>query len=257
MWDLLYSNYMVFLAIFTRMAGMLIFNPFFGRKNIPVIIKMGFAFFTTVILMGFLPPNTTVQAGNALTFMLICGKELLVGFAVGFIMQIFLSSLQVAGSFMDLQLGVGMANVYDPQSNISMALSATLLNLLYIVLFFVTNAHLTFLKIIFASFGILPLGDFVLNPQCGQYIVLLFADILILAIKLALPLVAIEIITELGLGILMRTVPQINIFMVGLQLKLLVGLFLLVLILPGVFDFFDAMTSMMFKSIQECLSSMA
>ncbi|MDD4799120.1 MAG: flagellar biosynthetic protein FliR, partial [Clostridia bacterium] len=129
MWDLLYSNYMVFLAIFTRMAGMLIFNPFFGRKNIPVIIKMGFAFFTTVILMGFLPPNTTVQAGNALTFMLICGKELLVGFAVGFIMQIFLSSLQVAGSFMDLQLGVGMANVYDPQSNISMALSATLLNL--------------------------------------------------------------------------------------------------------------------------------
>jgi len=256
MWDLLYGNYLVFLAVFTRMTGMLIFNPFFGRKNIPVIIKMGFAFFTTVILMGFLPPNTTIQDGNVLTFMLICCKELFVGFVVGFIMQIFLSSLQLAGNFMDLQMGIGMASIYDPQSNISMALSASLLNFFYIVLFFVTNAHLTFIKIIFASYSILPLGGFMFNPQCGQYIVLLFADIFILAIKLALPLVAIEIITELGLGILMRTVPQINIFMVGLQLKLLVGLFLLVLILPGVFDFLDTMTNTMFKSIQEGLSLM-
>lgn len=256
MWDAFFANYLFFLGVFARMMGMVMFNPFYGRKSVPVIIKMGFAFFVTVILMGILPDNNMSAASNIPAFLLICIKELFIGFVVGFIMQLFLSALLMAGEFMDLQLGVGMAKVYDPQSNTSMALTGSMLNIFFIVIFFISNAHLTLIKIIFASFDIIPLGGFAFNPQCGEYIVLLFANILILALKMALPLVAIEIISELGLGVLMRTVPQLNVFVVGLQLKLLVGLILIVLIFPGFFDFFDAMTNTMFESIENSLSSL-
>jgi flagellar biosynthetic protein FliR len=122
-----------------------------------------------------------------------------------------------------------------------------------IVIFFVSNAHLTFFKIIIYSFDILPLGTALINPNCGAYAVMLFSNILVLSLKFALPVVAIELVTEFGLGMLMRTVPQINIFVVGLQLKLLVGLVLIVLVFPQMFMFLDNTTDLMLKNVYEGL----
>jgi len=256
MWDELFSNYLIFLLLFARMMGMFMFNPFFGRRNVPVIIKMGMAFFTALILISLIPAGTVVKAESILVFMLLCAKELFIGFTIGFIMQLFLAALHLAGDFMDLQLGIGMAKVYDPQSNVSMPISGSIFNLLYVVLFFVTNGHLNLMKIMVATLQLLPLGTWALNPECGEYVALLFSNILVLAIKLALPVVAIEIITELALGVLMRTVPQINVFAVGLQLKLLVGLVLIVMVLPGVFDVFDNLTNTMLKTIMNGIKLM-
>lgn len=255
--EMLFNNYIVFLAVFARMAGMILFNPIFGRNSIPMISKMGLCLFLSMILMGILPEGAVVLADNMLTFLLVCSKELLVGFFVGFIMQLFLSALMLAGDFVDLQLGVGMAKIYDPQSNVSMSLMGSVFNLFYMVLFFVTNGHLTFFKIIFYSFEILPLGTVFINPQSGQYGMLLFESILILALKLALPVIAVEIVSEMSLGMLMRAVPQINVFVVGLQLKLLVGLIMIVVIFSGFFGFFNFLNETMFKSIQAGLQQMA
>jgi len=256
MWDMLFDHYIVFMAVFARMTGMIVFNPFFGRKNVPFMIKIGLAFFLSITLLGIVPSTSTIPVNNIVIFLLVCVKELFIGFVVGFIMQMFMSILLLAGEFADLQLGVGMAKIYDPQSNISMPMVGSLFNLFYTMLFFLSNGHLTFFKIIFFSFNIVPLGAGLINPQCGQYVVLFFANILVLALKLALPVVTIEIITEISLGVLMRSVPQINVFVVGLQLKLLVGLVLLVLIFPALFGFFDSMTGTMFESIQKGLSLM-
>lgn len=250
MWDILFANYIAFLLLFVRMMGMLVFSPLFGRKNVPVIIKIGLAFFITMILLGIIPDTSAIVIDNMLTFLLVSIKELFIGFLVGFIMQMFLSVLQLAGEFIDLQLGVGMAQVYDPGSKTSsMPLTGSMLNLFYTVIFFVSNGHLTLIKIISSSLSIIPLGTLQMNADCGQYLVLFFGSILVLALKLALPIVALEIVTELGLGVLMRTVPQINVFVVGLQLKLLVGLVMIAIVLPGFFNYFDYLTNNMFNSI--------
>jgi len=256
MWDLVFDNYILFMAVFARMTGMIVFNPILGRRNVPVIIKMGLAILVSLIVMGVLPQNTVVTLSNPVILLFICIKELFIGFVVGVIIQIFLSILLMAGEFADLQLGVGMASIYDPQSNVSMSLVGTLFNIFYMALFFVSNAHLNFFRIMVYSFDILPLGTVLVDPQCGQYVALLFANILVLAVKLSLPIVAIEILTEIGLGVLMRAVPQINMFVVGLQLKLLVGIILIVLVFPSLFGFFDSMTNTMFDSIQKSLSLM-
>lgn len=220
------------------------------------MVKIGLSFLLSLILLGILPTTTAVPANNFLVFLLVCVKELFIGYVVGLIMQMFLSVLLLAGEFTDLQMGVGMASIYDPQSNIAMPIIGSVFNLFYIMLFFISNGHLTFFKVIFYSFDIVPLGAALMNPQCGQYVVLFFSNILALGLKLALPIVTMEIITEIGLGVLMRTVPQINVFVVGMQLKLLVGLVLLVLIFPALFGFFDSMTNTMFESIQKGLSLM-
>jgi len=256
MWDLVFDNYILFMAVFARMTGMIVFNPILGRRNVPVIIKMGLAILVSLIVMGVLPQNTVVTLSNPVILLFICIKELFIGFVVGVIIQIFLSILLMAGEFADLQLGVGMASIYDPQSNVSMSLVGTLFNIFYMALFFVSNAHLNFFRIMVYSFDILPLGTVLVDPQCGQYVALLFANILVLAVKLSLPIVAIEILTEIGLGVLMRAVPQINMFVVGLQLKLLVGIILIVLVFPSLFGFFDSMTNTMFDSIHKSLSLM-
>jgi len=256
MLDLVFNNYIVFLAVFARMTGMIIFNPIWGRRNVPVIVKMGLAISISLIVMAVLPAGTSIYISNPFVLLFICLKEIFIGFIVGFFIQMFLSALLMAGEFADLQLGVGMASIYDPQSNISMSMVGSLFNLLYIALFFISNAHLNFFKIMVYSFDILPLGTALIDAQCGQYIALLFANILVLAVKLSLPIVAIEIITEFGLGVLMRAVPQINMFVVGLQLKLLVGIILLVLVFPSLFGFFDSLTNTMFDSIQKGLRLM-
>ncbi len=248
MWELIFERYMVFLMIFSRVAGVMLFNPFLSRKSVSVYIRMGLAFFCAFLLTATLDVPA-VDFSNGVIFVLSCIKELFIGFFIGFIMQLFLSGVLLSGEFIDLQLGIGMAKIYDPQSNTSMPISGSLFNLLFIVSFFAVNGHLTLMKIVFYTFDLLPPGPTLFNPEAWEYVVVLFGQILVLALKLAMPIIAIELVTEVGLGILMRTVPQLNVFVVGLQLKLLIGLILIVLVLPGVFSFFDTMLDQMFKDI--------
>ncbi|MGI5891287.1 MAG: flagellar biosynthetic protein FliR [Bacillota bacterium] len=256
MWEMISEQYMIFLMIFARMTGMILFNPFLTRRSVSPYIKIGLAFFCAVILTASLD-LTQLSFSSNLMFIVACLKELFIGFCCGVIMQLFLSVVLMAGEFIDLQLGVGMGKIYDPQSNVSMPITGSIFNLFFIISFFVVNGHLTLIKIIFYSFDILPLGPEFFNPEAWQYLTLIFSQILALALKLALPIIAIELVTEMGLGLLMRTVPQINVFMVGLQLKLLVGLILLVFVLPGVFGFFDSMLDQMFKEIIGVLEQMS
>lgn len=248
MWDLIFERYMFFLMIFARMTGALLFNPFLNRKSVSVYIRMGLAFFCALLLTATMAVPVA-DFGNGMIFAVSCIKELFIGFFIGFILQLFLTVTLLSGEYVDLQLGIGMAKLYDPQSNISMPVTGSLFQLMYIVSFFAVNGHLTLLKIIFYSFTLLPPGPDLFNAAAWEYVVVLFSQILVLSLKLALPIIAIELVTEMGLGILMRAVPQLNVFVVGLQLKLLVGLILLVLVLPVIFGFMDTMLDQMFKDL--------
>ncbi len=188
--------------------------------------------------------------------MIPCLKELLIGFFVGFIMQLFPFGGTPCGD-LPIFSWRRMAKLYDPQSNDSMPVSGSIFNLFITVAFFAGNGHLTFMRILFYSFDVLPPGPVLLGSRAWEYAAMLLADILILALKLALPVVAIEIIAEMGLGILMRAVPQINVFVVGLQLKLLVGLILIVAVFPGIFGYFDFVIDRMFQGVAAGLQQLA
>lgn len=252
MWDILFVRYMVFLMVFIRISAMILFNPALGRKSIPVAIKMGLSFFTALIITSTLS-DTNVTFTGIPEFIFAGIKELLIGFMVSFIFQMFLSTVLVAGEVIDLQIGVGMSKIYDPQSNVSMPVSGSIFNLIFVLIFFVGNGHLTLIKIISLSFQILPPGPTIVNFEFGHFIAQLFANILILAIKLSLPIIAIEMISEIGMGVLMRSVPQINVFVVGLQLKLLIGIIIIILTLNNVTSILDSIITTMFSNIEQSL----
>ena len=255
MWDIIFVKYMVFLMVFIRMTAMILFNPALGRKNIPVPIKMGLSFITALLVTSSL--NTNVTFTGMPELILACLKEVLIGFAISFIFQMFLSMVLIAGEIIDLQMGVGMSKVYDPQSNVSMPISGSIFNLMFMLIFFVGNGHLNLIKIVTLSFQILPPGPGIFNFTAGHFIVQIFANVLVLAIKLSLPIVAIEMISEMGMGVLMRSVPQINVFVVGLQLKLLIGLLMIILMLTNATNMFDSVIKTMFENIERSLKIIA
>lgn len=241
---------MLFLLVLTRISGAILFNPFLGKKNIPAIAKIGLSL---VITVGITPSllELSPKIDSAVVFIVVIIKELLVGLGMGMLMQVFSSVVFIAGESVDLQLGIGMGRIYDPQSNVSMSATGSIYNILFTLLFFASNGHLTLIKIVIETFKICPPGSDIFNFKAGSYVFLLFGDVIILAIKLALPVIAIELLTEAGLGVLMRIVPQINVFSVGLQVKLAVGFTVVLLTLPLVSRILDNSITSMFEKVEE------
>ncbi|HAN20846.1 MAG: flagellar biosynthetic protein FliR [Clostridiales bacterium GWF2_36_10] len=255
MFNELSNNYILFLLVITRFSSTFIFNPFMGKKNIPGILKVGLAI---VIAAGITPAlsEANPQIDSMLQFIFIILKEMLIGFGIGMMMQMFVSIALIAGESIDMQLGLGMGKVYDPQSNVSMALTGSVYNTVFTLMFFASNGHLTLIRIVTRSCELFPLGNDIFNFGVGSYIVLLFGDVLILALKLAIPVIAIEFLTEAGLGVLMRIVPHINIFAIGLQVKLAVGLLVVLLTLPIASRVLDSSMTYMFERLEEGISIM-
>lgn len=240
MLDAVYKDYLLFLLVFLRFTGAFFFNPLLARKGIPGQIKAGLSLLCALAVTGTLSGDTNVQISSLPVLAAAGVKELLIGFVTGFMLNLLLSVAMIAGELIDLQLGVSMSKIYDPQSNTTVPLTGTLLNLILTLMFFLSNGHLTLIRILTLTFRILPPGPALLGGQFTNYLVLLFGQMLIMGVKIALPVVAAELIAEFGMGALMRTAPQINVFSVGLQLRILLGL---AVILPAIPLFARAMDS--------------
>lgn len=256
MFDGIFQNYTLFLFVFIRLSGAILFNPLLGRRNVPVHIRVGLSFLCALLVTGTLG-SIDVATRDLLTFVLSGLKELVVGLASGFVMNLLLAVAIVAGELMDLQLGVSMSKIYDPQANVSMPLLGTLLNLLLTLTFFLSNGHLTLIRIVALSFRVLPPGSAMLGSGFAQYLVLLFAEILVMAVKIALPVIAMETVAEVGMGVLMRTVPQINVFVVGIQLRAILGLAVILPMVPFLARAMDFMVGYMFDKLQYVFQLMA
>jgi flagellar biosynthetic protein FliR len=255
MFDGIKNDYILFILVFTRICGAILFNPLLGRKNVPAIIKVGLSFAISICVFPSLD-RTNTDIDTMIEFVFAILKELFVGYAIGFIMQLVMSFVLTAGESIDMQLGLGMSKIYDPASNLSMALSGTVYNLLLTVIFFMSNGHLTFIRLLCGTCKLFKVGNGFINPEAGGYIVLIFGDILLLSLKLAMPIIAVEFLTEAGFGFLMRSVPHLNIFSVGLQIKLAIGFLMLFMSLPVASKLLDYSITYMFEKIESSIGYM-
>jgi flagellar biosynthetic protein FliR len=223
-------NIDLFLLVFMRMSGAILFNPIFGRSNIPATLKGALS-----LICAFLVTSTlgqTYEMNNMVQFGISCVLELSIGIAIGTVVSALFSVVLVAGEMIDLQMGFSMATFYDPKSGVNMPIIGSLFNALLILVFFSTNAHLSMLNLITDSFRLIPAGTGFPTAQSAQFIVNMGADIFQMGIRFAMPILAIEIVVQIMMGILMRAVPQINIFTVGIQIQTGVGLVMLMIAIP-------------------------
>jgi len=235
------------------MAGVFFFNPIFGRPSVPALVKiglsLGIALHVAYGLTGiYVADYTTI---DLLVAML---REFAVGYAMSFILQLFLSVFHIGGELMDLQLGFSMAQMYDPSTNSQVSITGNLMTIMYILLFFITNSHLNLLAVAAKSYSVVPVGLGGVSGKIGVYIIELFGYILVYAVQLALPVIITEILTEVAVGILMRVVPNINVFVVNLQLKIIVGLVVLLTIIPMLVRFLGKLNMIMLDRMEAVLT---
>ena len=235
------------------MTGVVFFNPIFGRRNIPGIVKvglaMGIALSATYELL-----HVSLVDYNAMEMMLSMFKEFAVGFTMGFVVHLFLSIFHIGGGVMDLQMGLSMASLYDPTTNSQISITGNILTAMFTLLFFITNSHMTLMAIAVKSFDAIPIGFEAISPEIGIFIIELFGFILVYAVQLALPVIVTQIIVEVAVGILMRVVPNINVFVVNLQVKLAVGIIVILSIIPVLVKYLEKLNMIMLTNIQDGLA---
>ena len=163
------NRFMFFTLVLMRISGMILFNPILGRRNVPAVVKAGMIMALTIIVSSFY--NGTIEQPNTiLEYGVLLLKECAIGYIAGFVISLFLYIIILAGEFIDMQLGLSMAKVYDSQSNASISMSATLYNILYMLAFFALNGHIALLHAILTSSEVVPYGEVVLNQAVYQRI---------------------------------------------------------------------------------------
>lgn len=226
------AQFMLFSLIFLRMSGFVLLNPVLGRRNIPAIVKAGMIVCLSIVVWS-VSSDLVVEIHSTIEFGILLVKEFFLGYLLGFVMELFLLILVYAGAVIDFQMGLSMATIYDAQRGTQVALTGTILNIYYMLLFFTVDGHIALMKILVESGKVVPYGAFLISKQSGEAVIQIFIECILLAVKLSFPIIAIEFLVEMGVGILMKMIPQINIFVVNIQLKIIVGiLVLLILIIP-------------------------
>ena len=238
----------LFSLILMRMSGFILFNPILGRRNIPARVKAGFIFILTLAVYSF-SIEEVVEAGSTLEFMLLLIKEFMAGYVVGLVMHLFFFIVSFAGYIIDFQMGLSMATVYDPQSNAQMPVTGSLLQTWLILLFFAVDGHLALMRILLTSAEIVPYGGIVVTEGLALRIIDIFLECVEMGLRLAIPMIAAEFLVEMGVGILNKVVPQISIFVINIQMKLIVGMGLLVLLFAPTGEFIEKIMTTMMKSV--------
>lgn len=238
-----------FILVFIRVTGLFLITPIFGRRNIPARLKIGLSLILTYIFIQVFPPETNVDMDNLLKFAGLCAKELIIGLILAYITILFFSISTTAGHMIDAQMGLGLSSIFDPQSGSQMTTTGALLNLLMILYFFTFNGHHMLLKIMYITFRKIPVGSFQINISFINTIIETFILTFALSMSLMMPIIAAMLLVELGLGLICRTVPQLNAFVVGIPVKILVGFVVLFLMQPFFVEFCGGVFEKMYDSV--------
>ena len=252
-WDMVdWAQLYLFELIFMRMSGFLLFNPLLGRSNLPAMVKTGMALVLSILVFGTAgtgvpQPDTLVE----LAFRLLL--ELGIGLVLGFVMRVVFSVVQIGGEVIDTQMGMTMAKIYDASSQANLSVTASLLNILLILDFFAENGHYTLMRLLTTSGELVPYGAAALGDGVYAYVIELFLACMLLAVKLAMPILAAELLGEVGMGVLMKAIPQINAFVINIELKVIIGLLLFFLLLTPINEFLLELESGMLSELGRIL----
>jgi flagellar biosynthetic protein FliR len=246
---------MTFSMVYMRLAGFVFFNPVFSRRNIPSMYKAGLVFVLTLVVY----PNATVEEEISLSIVygILLMKELLLGYLFGFTMQVFDMIATYAGSVMDYQMGLAMATIYDPQNGTQIALTGNILQIYFLLLFFAVDGHLAVIRIICESGNLVPYGQFALGTQVIESVLSIFTAGVELVIKLSFPIIGFELLMEMAIGLLMKMIPQINLFIISIQLRVIMGIIILMTLISPIGTFLNNQVNQMIQTLQQLLLTIA
>ncbi|RKQ37499.1 flagellar biosynthetic protein FliR [Oceanobacillus halophilus] len=253
MLDAIYINSLpVFLLIFVRVLAFFVTMPLFSYRTIPMPFKIGLSFFVALIMF-----NTVDSSGlvfNEIYFFLLA-KEILVGLLIGLIAFIIVSAIQVAGGFIDFQMGFAIANVMDPQTGAQSPMTGQFFYMISLLFLLTVDGHHIIIDGIVNSYHFIELDRFIPfeNRSIADFIINSFNHMFLIAFQMSVPIVGCLFLVDVALGIIARTVPQMNVFVVGLPLKILVSFLAIFVFLSLYMTLAQKLFESMFLAMRELM----
>ena len=214
-----------------RILALVSAAPVFGNRGVPRRIRLGLGLALTLVIAPLAGPIPAVPP-SSYEGLLVLIEQILIGTAMGLAMRIAFAAVDMAGELIGLQMGLGFATFFDPLRGNNAPVIAQLMGLLAVLFFLALNGHLLMISTLAQSFALLPIGTNLFGAHAALSVASWGGQMFAAGLTLALPVLAALLITNLALGVLTRTAPQLNIFAVGFPITLLLGFFMLALVLP-------------------------
>jgi flagellar biosynthesis protein FliR len=215
-----------FLLLFFRFAALFIAVPIFSHQHIPMNIKASMAFFFTIVFYSSMPPLAI--AINVPTIVVAILGEFMFGLAIGIILQLAYNVITFAGGIISFMMGFSMASAIDPQSGISMPIISQFLSLMGLMVLLSMNLHHWMLLYISDSLTAIPLGGFLMTEDLFNYIIHAASNMFIVGFTIAFPIIALAWLSDVIFGMLMKTMPQFNLLVIGFPIKIMVAFAVLI-----------------------------
>ncbi|MDL2288431.1 flagellar biosynthetic protein FliR [Oscillospiraceae bacterium OttesenSCG-928-F05] len=244
-----------FILVLCRTSALFVLSPILGRANIPNLVKAGLALFLAIIIIMIYPPFDEVPAHSLMGYAVLVLNELLIGLLFGYVTTLFFSLVYTAGQLIDTQAGLGMVNVFDPQSGTQVPIFGSLLNIALILAFLLSDGHVALARLLLETYTYLPIGTGMLSTAAVMVVVDAFVTTIEIGVNIAMPVIAAALLVEVGLGVIVRTAPQMNIFIIGIPIRVIVGFITVYLMIPIFIRFTGVIFSDMFETIRLVLET--
>ena len=223
-----------FTLIFLRISALLIMIPVIGERAVPLRVKGGLAILISVLVF----PAVSADMNNLrpdeeiLTLAIAMIGEIMIGIVIGLTTKIIFAGIQFAGEMIGIQIGFSIVNVLDPVTSTQVSVIAEFQYLIALLVYLAIDAHHTLLFAIVDSYRVVSPFSYHFSGSLMNHILILSSELFVMAIKISAPIMAVLLFTNVALGVVARTVPQINVFIVGFPLQITVGLIVFALTAP-------------------------
>ena len=217
------SQITVVLLLLVRTGAIVFSAPVFGSASIPPLLKVGATVLLVLALLPVIQQPALTAVDSLLGYSLHVVREIFIGLIIGFVTSLLMNSFFIAGQAVDTQMGLGVMNVIDPLSKVHTPIIGQIKFLIAVMIFLSLDGPYKVIQALLWSYEMLPISELTL-PNFGRGILRLSVDMWLIAIKIAAPVMAAVLLTHIGLGMVAKTVPQMNVFLVGFTLTISVGL---------------------------------
>ncbi len=245
-----------FLLIFIRVATFIYIAPFFSMSNTPRNVRIVLGFFIAVLLY-YSVPRTEVVYETLIGYVIVVLKEVITGLLIGFAANLCTTIVTFAGHVADMEMGLSMASLFDPATKTSSTISGIYYNYMVLLILILSGMHRYLIQALAETYILIPVNGALLNEDKLLSSMLLFvSNYLIIGFRICLPIFAVMLILNAVLGVLAKVSPQLNMFAVGIQMKVFLGLCILFVttsMLPRAADLIFEQMKIMIVSFVEAM----
>lgn len=249
-----YNLWLIFLLVLTRITAFIVVAPLLSNRSVPPWSKIGLSLALAAVLTPFAGNPPLLDLSGPVFTILLLG-EALMGLALGVVANIIFTGIMVAGQMMDVSMGFAMSSLFDPASQIQSTLMGRFLNVMALMILLAMDGHHSMILALATSFDLVPAAGVQFEPLMVQEVITIFTGMFLLAFKLAAPVLAVIFVSEISLGLVARTVPQLNVFILGFPLKIGLGVLVLALTMPLMGVVFGNLMSQMERDLITIIGS--